>query len=68
MLVGLTALEPTFVGGSLIIGRRNLAGSVIGGVPVTQEMMAQARLAVERGNRFDSRLAAPGSLAAASLR
>jgi alcohol dehydrogenase (NADP+) len=40
VLVGvLTALEPPLQGGSLIIGRRRLAGSVIGGMPETQEMI-----------------------------
>jgi uncharacterized zinc-type alcohol dehydrogenase-like protein len=40
VLVGaLTALEPPLQGSSLIIGRRHLAGSVIGGIPETQEMM-----------------------------
>jgi uncharacterized zinc-type alcohol dehydrogenase-like protein len=40
VLVGaLTALEPPLQGSSLIIGRRQLAGSVIGGIPETQEMI-----------------------------
>jgi alcohol dehydrogenase (NADP+) len=40
VLVGaLTALEPPLQGSSLIIGRRQLAGSVIGGMPETQEMI-----------------------------
>jgi uncharacterized zinc-type alcohol dehydrogenase-like protein len=40
VLVGaLTALEPPLAGSSLIIGRRSLAGSVIGGMPETQEMI-----------------------------
>ena len=40
VLVGvLTALEPPVMGGSLIISRRRLAGSVIGGMPETQEMI-----------------------------
>jgi alcohol dehydrogenase (NADP+) len=39
VLVGaLTALEP-LVGANLIVGRRQLAGSVIGGLPETQEMI-----------------------------
>jgi alcohol dehydrogenase (NADP+) len=40
VLVGaLTALEPPLLGSSLIIGRRHLAGSVIGGMPETQELI-----------------------------
>jgi uncharacterized zinc-type alcohol dehydrogenase-like protein len=40
VLVGaLTALEPPLQGSSLIIGRHHLAGSVIGGMPETQEMI-----------------------------
>ena len=40
VLVGaLTALEPPLLGSSLITGRRQLAGSVIGGLPETQEMI-----------------------------
>lgn len=40
VLVGLlTAFEPSLQGGSLISGRRSLAGSVIGGLPETQEMI-----------------------------
>ena len=40
VLVGaLTALEPPLQGFSLIGGRRQLAGSVIGGLPETQEMI-----------------------------
>jgi uncharacterized zinc-type alcohol dehydrogenase-like protein len=40
VLVGaLTALEPPLQGSSLIIGRHTLAGSVIGGMPETQEMI-----------------------------
>ncbi|MGD0259725.1 MAG: NAD(P)-dependent alcohol dehydrogenase [Verrucomicrobiota bacterium] len=40
VLVGaLTALEPPLQGSSLITGRRCLAGSVIGGMPETQEMI-----------------------------
>jgi alcohol dehydrogenase (NADP+) len=40
VLVGaLTALEPPLVGANLIIGRRQLAGSVIGGMAETQEMI-----------------------------
>jgi uncharacterized zinc-type alcohol dehydrogenase-like protein len=40
VLVGaLTALEPPLQGISLIGGRRCLAGSVIGGMPETQEMI-----------------------------
>ena len=40
VLVGaLTALEPPLTGISLIGGRRQLAGSVIGGMPETQEMI-----------------------------
>jgi uncharacterized zinc-type alcohol dehydrogenase-like protein len=39
-LVGaLTALEPALAGFSLIGGRRSIAGSAIGGMPETQEMM-----------------------------
>jgi uncharacterized zinc-type alcohol dehydrogenase-like protein len=39
MVGALTALEPPLQGSSLIIGRRQLAGSVIGGMPETQEMI-----------------------------
>ena len=39
VLVGLTALEPPLKGSSVIICRRTLAGSVIGGMPETQEMI-----------------------------
>ena len=40
VLVGaLTALDPPPQGGSLILGRRHLAGSAIGGIPETQEMI-----------------------------
>jgi uncharacterized zinc-type alcohol dehydrogenase-like protein len=39
MVGALTALEPPLQGSSLIIGRRTLAGSVIGGMPETQEMI-----------------------------
>jgi uncharacterized zinc-type alcohol dehydrogenase-like protein len=40
VLVGaLTGLEPPLEGHSLITGRRRLAGSVIGGMPETQEMI-----------------------------
>jgi alcohol dehydrogenase (NADP+) len=40
VLVGvLTGLEPTLQGSSLIIGRKTLAGSVIGGMPETQEVI-----------------------------
>jgi uncharacterized zinc-type alcohol dehydrogenase-like protein len=40
VLVGaLTALEPPLVGANLIATRRTLAGSVIGGMPETQEMI-----------------------------
>jgi uncharacterized zinc-type alcohol dehydrogenase-like protein len=40
VLVGaLTALEPPLVGANLIVGRKTLAGSVIGGMPETQEMI-----------------------------
>ena len=35
----MTALEPPLQGSNLIIGRRRLAGSVIGGIPETQEMI-----------------------------
>jgi uncharacterized zinc-type alcohol dehydrogenase-like protein len=39
-LVGaLTALEPALAGFSLIGGRRAIAGSAIGGMPETQEMI-----------------------------
>jgi len=39
VLVGaLTALEPPLQGVSLMSGRRRLAGSIIGGIPETQEM------------------------------
>ncbi len=40
VLVGaLTALEPPLVGANLIASRKTLAGSVIGGMPETQEMI-----------------------------
>jgi uncharacterized zinc-type alcohol dehydrogenase-like protein len=40
VLIGaLTALEPPLQGSNLIIGRRRIAGSVIGGIPETQEMI-----------------------------
>src|ERR1039457_2861020 len=39
MVGALTALEPPLQGSNLIIGRRRLAGSVIGGIPETQEMI-----------------------------
>jgi uncharacterized zinc-type alcohol dehydrogenase-like protein len=39
MVGALTALEPPLQGSNLIIGRRCLAGSVIGGMPETQEMI-----------------------------
>ena len=40
VLVGvLTALDPPVQGGSVIFGRKNLAGSAIGGVAETQEMI-----------------------------
>lgn len=39
-LVGaLTALEPALQGYSVIIGRKNISGSAIGGMPETQEML-----------------------------
>ena len=34
-----TAREPPPLGGNLILGRRHLAGSAIGGIPETQEMI-----------------------------
>jgi uncharacterized zinc-type alcohol dehydrogenase-like protein len=40
VLVGaLTALEPPLIGANLIASRKTLAGSVIGGMPETQEMI-----------------------------
>ena len=39
MVGALTALEPPLQGHSLIGARRRLAGSVIGGLPETQEMI-----------------------------
>lgn len=40
VLVGvLTELSPPLIGGSLIGGRRSIAGSAIGGMPETQEMI-----------------------------
>ena len=40
VLVGaLTALEPALLGANLILGRKRLAGSVIGGIAETQEMI-----------------------------
>jgi uncharacterized zinc-type alcohol dehydrogenase-like protein len=39
MVGALTALEPPLQGVSLMGGRRSLAGSVIGGMPETQEMI-----------------------------
>lgn len=39
VLVGLPDEAPTVEAGSLIFGRRSLAGSLIGGIPETQEML-----------------------------
>ena len=39
VLLGLTAPEPPLKGSSLINDRRQLARSVIGGIPETQEMI-----------------------------
>ena len=58
MVGALTALEPPLQGSSLIIGRRRLAGSVIGGIPETQEMInfcAEARHRERRRGHPDAR-------------
>ena len=39
VLVGLPDKDPTIQAGNLIFGRRTLAGSLIGGIPETQEML-----------------------------
>ncbi len=39
VLVGLPEVPPTVEAGNLIFGRRSLAGSLIGGIPETQEML-----------------------------
>ena len=39
VLVGLPEVPPTIEVGNLIFGRKTLAGSLIGGIPETQEML-----------------------------